>query len=213
MFGADSVAGKYSNVELDETAIQRGDYKRYLGGGSESWDSRGLFQLNLLQSRGLKPSSTLLDIGCGPLRAGLHFIRYLAAGNYCGFDYNKSFISVCQRVIEENDLAGKLPTVLTLTGFDMTTIGREFDYAIAFSVLNHCNEAQRKLFLMNIGRRLAPGGKLFISHARWLMEDDIARAGLQVRHRFEAAEFDLSKYGWPSSEQRTVCPIYELGQK
>jgi len=31
-----------------------------------------------------------------------------------------------------------------------------------------------------------------------------------VRHCFETSELDLSRYGWPLSEQRTVCPIYEL---
>ena len=210
LFGVKDVAGKYTNLEFDDAAIESGEYKRHLGGGSETWDSRGLFQLDLLRSRGLDPTSKLLDVGCEPLRAGLHFIRYLNAGNYYGFDYNKSFVAAGQRLIAEHDLTGKQPSIVALADFDLGGVERAFDYAIAFSVLNHCNEAQRQLFFAHIGRCLAPGAKLVISHARWLKEADLARARLVVRHCFETSELDLSRYGWPLSEQRTVCPIYEL---
>jgi len=30
--------GKYSKIELDEEAIERGVYKNYLGGGGEKWE-------------------------------------------------------------------------------------------------------------------------------------------------------------------------------
>ena len=208
--GANDAAGKYTNLVLDEAAIARGDYREHLGGGSETWDARGRFQLDLLRSRGLEPSSTLLDIGCGPLRAGMHFIRYLNANHYCGFDYNASFVTAARRIIAEHGLADKRPSVTVLADFDLTAADRLFDYAIAFSVLNHCNEAQRRLFFANIGRCLAPGAKLFISHARWLTDADLAPARLAVLKRFEATDLDLAGYGWPAKEQRSVCPIYEL---
>ncbi len=210
IFGAKAIAGKYTSLQLDDAAIARGDYKLHLGGGSEGWDARGLFQLHLLRAHGLEPSSTLLDIGCGPLRAGLHFIRYLDAGNYQGFDYNASFVAAGQQLIAEHGLADKRPSVATLADFDFQGVERLFDYGLAFSVLNHCNEAQRKLFFANIGRCLAPGAKLFISHARWLKEADLAPARLSILKRFDAADLNLSNYGWPAPEQRSVCPIYEL---
>ncbi|MFT3730994.1 MAG: class I SAM-dependent methyltransferase [Hyphomicrobium sp.] len=207
-----AAAGKYTDLVLDEKAIARGDYKQHLGGGSEGWDARGRFQLELLRAGGLQTSSNLLDIGCGPLRAGVHFIRYLDAGHYYGFDYNPSFVSAGQRLIAENSLEEKRPTIVALANFELKTIDRIFDHAIAFSVLNHCNEAQRSMFFANIGRCLAPAAKLFISHANWLKEEDLGPARLAILRRFEAADLNLGQYGWPPEEQRSVCPIYELGR-
>jgi SAM-dependent methyltransferase len=207
---ADDAAGKYTKLELDEAAIANEAYKDHLGGGSEAWQTRGRFQLDLLRSRGLNPKSTLLDIGCGPLRAGLHFIRFLAPNHYYGFDYNQSFIAAAQRVIEENDLSEKHPTVAALIDFDLSKIGRSFDYAIAFSVLNHCSATQRQLFFANISGCLKPGAKLIVSHARWLEETGLASYGLRISKVFSAAELELDRYGWPASEQRSVVPIYEL---
>ena len=205
-------AGKYTDLVRDEKSIARGDYKQHLGGGSDAWDARGRFQLQLLCAGGLQPSSTLLDIGCGPLRAGVHLIRYLDAGNYYGFDYNASFVAAGQRLIGENNLAAKRPTVVALSNFMLRTIDRKFDHAIAFSVLNHCSAEQRRLFFANIRHCLAPGAKLFISHAGWLTEADIAPARLVVQRRFGVADLDLARYGWQAAEQNSVCPIYELGQ-
>jgi SAM-dependent methyltransferase len=164
----------------------------------------------LLRSRGLLPTSTLLDIGCGPLRAGIPFIRYLDTGNYFGFDYNMSFITAAERAVSEQGLAAKQPCLVALSDFELSGIRRTFDYALAFSVLNHCSPSQRRLFFSNISQCLAPGAKLFISHARWLKEEDVRRAGLIVGQRFEVRDLELSDYGWPPSEQRLVCPLYEL---
>src|SRR3569833_897060 len=79
---------KNTVLNFTASAIGRVDYNSQLGGGRATWDSRGRFQLELMRSRGLLPTSTLLDIGCGPLRAGIPFIRYLDTGYYFGFDYN-----------------------------------------------------------------------------------------------------------------------------
>jgi SAM-dependent methyltransferase len=201
-------AGRYTGLEIDSAAIARGDYKQHLGGGSESWEQRGLFQLRLLQSRGLSPGSTLLDIGCGPMRAGAHFVRYLEAGRYVGFDYNASFVEAARFVIAEQGLADKSPAVLRLQDFDFRSLNRRFDFAIAFSVLNHCDHVQRELFLRNIRDGLAPGAQLYVSHAGWMNEAHLALAGLRIRHNFDAAELKLEENGWDSREE--VLPLYEL---
>jgi SAM-dependent methyltransferase len=202
-------AGKYTHLAFNEAAIVRGDYKEHLGGGSDSWHRRGLFQLELLRSRGLQPSSTLLDIGCGPLRAGTHFIEYLNPGNYLGFDYNSSFVEAAEYVIVQRNLAHKNPTLLVVADFDVRTV-RQFDYAIAFSVLNHCNENHRKLFFRNVGQNLGPGGKLLITHARWLSQKHLDVGGLEITRAFEAHDLDTGSFGWSAAEAASVFPIYEF---
>ncbi len=100
----------YRSVQLTTEGINAGDYKKYLGGGAGQWDQRGQFQLDLLRSIGLTPTSKLADIGCGPLRAGRFFIEYLEADGYFGFDYNVSFIEAGRAIIDEQGLVNKRPT-------------------------------------------------------------------------------------------------------
>jgi len=71
----------YDHIVVRPADIQQGAYKAHLGGGAEAWDRRGEFQLHFLQQAGLQPQHRLLDIGCGPLRAGQFFIRYLEPEN------------------------------------------------------------------------------------------------------------------------------------
>src|SRR3954453_8856690 len=48
------------------------------------WDELGKLQLDYLVGQGLKPEHYVLDVGCGPLRAGVHFIGYLEPGQQRG---------------------------------------------------------------------------------------------------------------------------------
>ena len=132
--------GKYSKIELDDETIERGAYKKYLGGGAEKWESRGLFQLSLLRTAGMLPSSRLLDVGCGPIRAGVHFISFLNAGNYYGVDYNNSFIKAASLLVAEKGLSGQHPTLRVVSDFDFSALNQQFDFVNVFSVLNHCDD-------------------------------------------------------------------------
>lgn len=204
--------GKYSKIQLDDETIERGAYKKYLGGGAEKWEPRGLFQLSLLRTAGMLPSSRLLDVGCGPIRAGVHFISFLNAGNYYGVDYNNSFIRAASLLVAEKGLSGKHPTLRVVSDFDFSALNQQFDFVNVFSVLNHCNRQQRRLFFQNIPNLLAPDARLFITHAGWLAKAHLRLGGLRIIKRFEASELQLEKYGWSKPEQRAVCPIYELGR-
>ncbi len=46
------------------------------------WDELQKYQFRVLTGLGMQPHATLLDIGCGPLQAGVAFIRYLAPASY-----------------------------------------------------------------------------------------------------------------------------------
>ena len=203
-------AGKYTALELDQSAIERGEHKKHLGGGAAKWESRGRFQLNLLCASGLRPSHRFIDIGCGPLRAGEHFIRHLERENYCGIDYSEALIKAAEHTVAgAQDLLSKSPTLKVVKNFDFAGLGT-FDFAIAFSVLNHCDRPQRDLFLENVRDVLSPGGKIFISHAQWMTPADIEKSGLTVARVYEGRELDLVKYGWPAGEIKPGAFLYEL---
>ena len=55
-------------------------------------------------AQGLAPTSKLLDVGCGALRAGILLAKYLQPGGYYGIDVNESVIRAA--LIHELPLAG-----------------------------------------------------------------------------------------------------------
>jgi len=61
----------------------RHPHREYVGG---MWEEIGTLQFNFLLSRGLKPESYLLDIGCGSLRLGVKAIPYLERSHYLGIE-------------------------------------------------------------------------------------------------------------------------------
>src|SRR5690242_11872125 len=60
-------------------------YRSFVG-PPERYDLLAALQFNLLTSLGLREYHSLLDIGCGSLRAGRLFMTYLLPGNYCGVE-------------------------------------------------------------------------------------------------------------------------------
>ncbi len=206
--------GHYKAILLSEKESEQGSYKKYLGGGAEEWQVRGAFQLFFLKTLGLRPESRFLDIGCGPLRAGIHFIDFLEARNYCGVDYNADFIHVANQVCEENDLATKAPAFYVVDNFDFSVVDRDFDFAIAFSVLNHCNSDQRATFFREVSAPMKNGGKIYITHANWFDESAISIGEVSATRRFQDAsdvseDLKMEEWGWGDNEG-SIYPIVEL---
>ena len=65
-------------------------HRRAVGG---MWEEIGKLQFNFLVEQGLKPGHFLLDVGCGRLRGGIHFIRYLEPEHYFGIDISKVLLA------------------------------------------------------------------------------------------------------------------------
>src|ERR1700750_1408954 len=63
-------------------------YTAYVGPPAQS-DFIGATQFRLLTTLGLREHNSLLDFGCGSLRAGRLFISYLLPGRYYGLEPNR----------------------------------------------------------------------------------------------------------------------------
>ena len=178
-------------------------------GGAEAWDRRGEFQLQLLQQEGLEPQHRLLDVGCGPLRAGRFFIRYLEPEHYCGVDYHSGFIQAAEHVIRASSLSERKPSLHIVSDFDLTEVAGAFDFVLAFSVLNHCDPEQRQAFFRNVSPRLSRSGRIYITHARWFEPELLRGQGLnlaRVLHPEDASP--IQEWGWEQPDE--IFPILEL---
>ncbi len=200
--------GFYSKFQLDEKDINAEKYKQYMGGKAKEWDKRGQFQLAFMKSKGLEKSSRFLDVGCGPLRAGVWFIEYLETGNYHGMDYNKTFIQAAKHIIKNKNLTSKRPSLIVDERFRLPEF-YNMDFVLVFSVLNHCNKIQRKCFFQNISKVLKPDGKIYITHAKWFDSFYINNTGLILKEKISGFEnLNPEDYGWPKGKSPT--PILEF---
>ncbi len=104
------------------------------------WDRLGTLQFEYLRDAGLAPHRSLLDIGCGTLRAGRHFIRYLDANRYTGIDIAPAAIAYARDVVRGESLAEKNPRLVLCSdkALNFCELQRQtFDYILAHSVFTH----------------------------------------------------------------------------
>lgn len=126
------------------------------------WDEIGQLQFNFLVSQGLRTASYLLDIGCGSLRGGIHFIRYLEKGHYYGIDKDSELLEAGKNIeLARHKLTDKSPNLFYLEDFDFQSLDQSFDFAIAQSVFTHLPLNSIIRCVMNVERVLLPGGKFF----------------------------------------------------
>lgn len=146
--------------QLAPEEIEALAHREMVGG---MWDEIGALQLAFLREHGLAPGDRLLDVGCGALRGGVHFVRYLDAGRYCGLDINASLIDAGRVELESAGLSDRRAELLVDDAFRVGRFGGSFDCAIAVSVFTHLPMNQIVRCLVEVRKVLVPGARLFAS--------------------------------------------------
>jgi len=126
------------------------------------WAELGQLQLDFLVEQGLRRDHFFLDVGCGSLRGGVHFIRYLDTGHYYGFDRSRERLEAGQSVeLPRYGLVDKRPVLEVIDDFGVARFGRSFDFALAQSVFTHIPLDAIELCLRNVGDALVSGGRFY----------------------------------------------------
>jgi cyclopropane fatty-acyl-phospholipid synthase-like methyltransferase len=120
-------------VSGDTQRLPDGWHRAAVGG---LWETMGALQLGFLVSEGLTPQDRLLDVGCGSLRGGLHFVGHLDPGNYAGIDIDGRLIEAGREELRQAGLADRRATLRVTDRFDVDGLG-EFQFALAQSVFTH----------------------------------------------------------------------------
>jgi cyclopropane fatty-acyl-phospholipid synthase-like methyltransferase len=137
-------------------------WHRAVVGGA--WNEMGRVQLEFLEREGLRPDHHLLDIGCGCLRAGVHFVGYLEPGHYCGIDGSTKLLTAGRVELERNGLEGRGARLLANGMFEFDRFGQQFDFAIAQSLFTHVPINTIMRCLLNIEAVLADGGRFYATY-------------------------------------------------
>lgn len=141
------------------------DPQKAIGG---HWEEIGALQFDFLKGQGLQPEHTLLDIGCGTLRGGRHFIRYLQPGNYSGIDVSQAALDAGRDLINEEGLSAREPRLVHVADgrldFSMLTVS--YDYLLAQSVFTHLRLSQIEECFGNLHRVMHQGSRFFFTFYR-----------------------------------------------
>ena len=138
------------------------------------WEQIGRLQLDFLRAQGLQPHHSLLDIGCGSLRAGVHLIAYLERGRYVGVDRDQALLDAGRdEELGTEMFERKQPTLLCDAEFDFDRLGRLFDVTLAQSLFTHLPANAIVRCLAETERALVAGGELYATffeapNRRWL---------------------------------------------
>lgn len=174
--GSDS---NYDNPAFIAEFVNTSRHRDVIGG---MWEEIGQLQLDFLRHAGLEPDHALLDVGCGSLRGGVHFVKYLAPDHYYGIDINQPLLDAgYEKEIVPLGLAGRLPreNLARVDDFDATRFGRIFDFVLAVSVFTHINWCRVRQCLDRLVEATRPGSVFYATYFA-LPED--ARPGAPLAH-------------------------------
>lgn len=126
------------------------------------WDEIGKLQFNYLVSKGLKPEHYLLDIGCGALRGGVHFIGYLNQSHYYGFDNRESVLEAGRNIeIPNYKLKKKNAQLFNISDFNISGFDVEFNFMLAQSIFPHLQDDGIKRCISSVMPKLKSGGVFY----------------------------------------------------
>lgn len=160
----------YDDIEGIARGVAKGGHRVMIG---DMWEEIGQLQFEFLRQNGLEPGSRLIDVGCGSLRGGVHFVSYLNAGNYFGLDANLSFLDAgYEKELGPLGLQPRLPRAnLVCNGdFEFDAFPGNFDFALALSLFTHLPLNHLRLCLKRLAPKMRVGGRFFATF--FLMPDD-----------------------------------------
>lgn len=122
------------------------------GAVGSQWEELGQLQIDYLICYGLKPYHRLLDFGCGTLRAGRHFIRYLNPTCYTGIELSSAALDYARQLVERSGLADKAPSLILNQGLDqIPPPSAKYDFVLAQSVFTHLYESEIEAVFQFVG--------------------------------------------------------------
>jgi ABC-type polysaccharide/polyol phosphate transport system ATPase subunit/SAM-dependent methyltransferase len=168
----DRVAASGANVgapvESQETSVEEGGWHRVVPG--ERWAEAGEWAFELLRREGLKPASSVLDVGCGSLSTGRHLLRFLDPGRYCGFDLNQALILAGVAIeLPRVGVSDDRGTYLFNQEFDLSNAPQGFQFAISEGLFSRLPLNRIARCIAAVTQRLASDGRFY---AAWYENPD-----------------------------------------
>jgi len=111
--------------------------------------------LDFLVTNGLRRSHNLVQVGSGNLSTGIHLIRYLETGRYCGIEKNLGLMrDGITRELGQTLFAAKRPLFILTDRFAFECCDNAPDFVFAESLFAHLDPKSIGLCLQNLRARI-----------------------------------------------------------
>jgi hypothetical protein len=140
-------------MEDTRREIHKIGHRRFVGGDGDFWDAIGELQFRFMLDRGLSPADVFVDVGCGSLRGGAKFIRYLEPQHYLGID--KHIDLIIYGAMNELGAAVyeyKEPQFVVSDAFEFDRFDAKPAFGLAQSLFTHLTAADIQRCLSNLAR-------------------------------------------------------------
>lgn len=130
------------------------------------WWKAGEFRfLKMIKTFAIAPEHRVIDYGCGTLRLGGHFMRYLEPGNFFGLDVSPDLIEIGRDLVGGELIQAKAPRLAAIDDRSLADAA-DFKAAFLFSEAVDYHVVPDELgFYYDALKRLvgAPGSRLLLS--------------------------------------------------
>lgn len=135
------------------------NHRAYVG-PENKFEEIGKHQFEVLKRQGLKKHHTVLDYGCGSLRAGQYIIPWLYKGRYTGVDVDRELVEAGVKA-ELNGNLKKKPTLIVNEPDTYEIPEGPFDFILMHSILSHAPWRAVGTLLQGCSEALKEGKVLF----------------------------------------------------
>jgi hypothetical protein len=173
-------------------------HRAYIGG---RWEEYGQLEFDFLLSRGLKPEHVLLDIACGSLRAGVHFIPYLDAGNYLGIEKEEALIKqALAKELPPEVAAEKRPELVVSGDFEFERFTKQSDYSLAWSLFTHLTRPDLEKCLGNLRAHVPSSHQFYATFLPGEEEENATDSHAHAAFYYPREELEAmgERNGWAS---------------
>jgi SAM-dependent methyltransferase len=174
--------------------VRKLGHRGYVG---KQWDEPGVRQFEFMKRRGLTEDSVLLDLGCGSLRGGVHFIPFLKPGHYLGIDKESSLIAAgTEKELGHGQLIERRPELVVSDAFEFERFSKVADLAVSISLFSHLNRRDARCALTRLAAWAGSGLRLYATF--FVAEDGPKRRNPPASHAhatFRYTEEEIRTFG------------------
>jgi SAM-dependent methyltransferase len=203
--GQQNATNKSSSKDISQLKPGDHHYMAYVG-PPEQYDFMGATQFRLLTTLGLRADHSLLDFGCGSLRAGRLFLGYLNEGHYFGIDPNKWLIEeAIDKEVGKDFVALKGPHFNHNSDFRTDVFSQQFDFILAQSIFSHAGIDLIGIALRNFHESLKPDGLVVATFIEgisdfdrngWIYPGCVSYRPSTIGRFAEEASFSIIRLPW-----------------